>query len=146
MKRLIEKLHSEACSCVIDNGTDLRTFHRKGIMDLFITLKNEPQLLNGASVAEKVVGKAAAALLRLGGVSRVYADVISTPAIDMLKEYGIAVEYGTETARIMNRDGTDTCPMELISGNETSPRAIRDSIETFLRGGGACGITDKTKS
>lgn len=134
MHDIIERLYAERCSCVIANGETVRTFHRRGIADLFVTLKNNPDLLRGALVADKVVGKAAAALMVLGGVSHVYADTISAPAIDMLRGHGIRVDFETETNHIINRAGMDLCPMELLSRDERNPEVIRDKVELFLRG------------
>lgn len=146
MNRLTEKLHSGSFSCVIatTEGT-VRTFHRRGITDLFITLKNEPDVLRGAMVADKVVGKAAAALMVLGGVSRIHADVISTPALSLLQSHGIGVEFTTETDHIVNRAGTGWCPMEELSRDENSPEAIRDKVEQFLRGSAACSLDNTNK-
>lgn len=134
MNLLIEKLHSEKCSCVIACGNKIHTFSRRGIADLFITLKNAPELLAGALIADKVVGKAAAALMVIGRVRQVYADVISTPAIDMLRTHGIEVSFATETDYIINRAGTGLCPMEQLSRDENNPEAIRSKVEEFLRG------------
>lgn len=142
MNRLIERLHSEQCSCVIVTAEGaIRTFHRRGIMDLFITLKNEPGALRGAMVADKVVGKAAAALMVLGGVSQVYADVMSTPAIALLRRHGITVDVATKTDHIINRAQTGWCPMEEISRDSDDPATIRDRVEQFLRNSTAsCSI------
>lgn len=144
MNRLIERLHSEQCSCVIAtaNGA-VRTFHRRGIADLFITLKNEPGTLQGAMVADKVVGKAAAALMVLGGVSRVYADVMSTPALALLRRHGITAECATETDHIVNRSGTGWCPMETLSRDCDDPETIRERVEQFLRKSPAACSIDK---
>ena len=37
--------------------------------------------MKGAAIADKVIGKGAAALMVLGGFKTVYADIISTPAL-----------------------------------------------------------------
>ena len=46
----------------------MRIFRERGVADLFRLLREEPQLLRGAFIADKVVGKGAAALMVLGGV------------------------------------------------------------------------------
>ena len=66
--QLIDLLHVEACSCVIRNGDVTRIFRERGVKDLYRLLEEEPELLDGAFVADKVVGKGAAALMILGGV------------------------------------------------------------------------------
>ena len=51
-------------------------FYNRGVKDLYTLYTTTPSLLNGALVADKVVGRAAATLMVLGGVKRVYADTI----------------------------------------------------------------------
>ena len=67
MRRLTEILHGGGWSLVVDNGA-IRTFSGRGVSDLYGLLTREPETLRGASVADKVVGKGAAALMVLGGV------------------------------------------------------------------------------
>ena len=107
-RQAIDRLFAERCSCVIRNGSDMRVFYERGVKDLYRLLKEEPGLLRGAFVADKVVGKAAAALLALGGVEEVFADVISRPAIDLLEKiavgtgYRLCVSVGNPLRRIAN--------------------------------------------
>ena len=58
-------------------GDGIRTFDGRGISDLYDLLTEHPGWLRGASVADKVVGKGAAALLILGGVSNAAAGPAS---------------------------------------------------------------------
>lgn len=51
---------------MIANGDRIRTFTRRGVADLYDLLVQEPEFLHGASVADKVIGKAAASLMVLG--------------------------------------------------------------------------------
>lgn len=63
MEELINLLHSGGYSCVIANGDNIRTFTQRGVADLYDLLTQEPDFLKGASIADKVVGKGAAALM-----------------------------------------------------------------------------------
>ena len=65
MEELINLLHSGGYSCVIANGDNIRTFTQRGVADLYDLLTQEPDFLKGASIADKVVGKGAAALMIL---------------------------------------------------------------------------------
>lgn len=128
-------LRSGNHSLVIDNG-EVRTFDGKGVKDLLRLLNEEPQVLNGAKIADKVVGKAAAALMVLGKVREVYAELISTSAVELLRKYGVAVSFGNETDHIMNRDQTGWCPMETACRNVDSPtdmlRAIKQKMAEMI--------------
>ena len=128
-------LRSGNHSLVIDNG-EVRTFDGKGVKDLLRLLDEEPQVLKGAKIADKVVGKAAAALMVLGKVREVYAELISTPAVELLRKYGVVVSFGNETDHIMNRDQTGWCPMETACRNVDSPtdmlRAIKQKMAEMI--------------
>jgi hypothetical protein len=132
MKELIEKLHSGNYSCVIACGDNVRTFSQKGVADLYDLLNNEPDFLKNASIADKIVGKAAAALIIIGGIAKVYADVISTPALELLKQTSINVQYGEEVSVIENKDGTGMCPMETLVKNCSTVQEILPIVEEFI--------------
>ena len=132
MKQLIEKLHRGNYSCVIANGKDIRTFSQKGVADLYDLLKNEPDFLKFAFVADKVVGKAAAALMILGEVEKVYTDVISTPAREILEQSNIFLQYEKEVPMIENKDKTGMCPLETLIKNCSIAEEILPIIENFI--------------
>ena len=71
-EQTIGLLFAEKCSCVVRNGDEVRIFRERGVKDLYRLLREEPQLLDGAFVADKVVGKGAAALMILGGVEELF--------------------------------------------------------------------------
>lgn len=80
MEEIVRTLHDGGYSCVVANGK-VHTFRQHGVADLYGLLKQDETFLKGASVADKVVGKAAAALMVLGGIKRLCADVISSSAL-----------------------------------------------------------------
>lgn len=100
--------HALAIVC----GDTAQTYNERGIKTLLSILSDTPELLRGATVADKVVGKAAALLMVKGKVKEVYAEVISESAIDIFRKYRIPFAYGTIAAKINNRSGTGMCPME----------------------------------
>jgi hypothetical protein len=68
--------------------------------------------LGGALVADRIVGRAAAAIFVLGKVKKVYAGVISAGAAEFLAAAGVETEFGEKTPAIINRKGDGPCPME----------------------------------
>lgn len=68
--------------------------------------------LSGYSVADRIVGKATAMLFVKCGIKKVYAHTLSQSGKKYLELYGVVYEYGTLTEKIINRAGTDICPME----------------------------------
>lgn len=132
MESLVRQLHEGGFSCVVRNGNETRTFTKKGIADLLHLLDNEPDFLRGALIADKVVGKGAAALMILGRVEEVYTDVISTPALQLLHRSGIATSYDTETDRIVNRTKDGLCPVETLCLGLDSPEEMLTEIRNFI--------------
>ncbi len=131
-RKLIDRLHAERCSCVIGNGALTRSFHERGISDLYRLLTEEPELLAGAFVADRVVGKGAAALMILGGVCDLHADVISTSALDLFAARGIRVTYGLEVPHIINRSGTGWCPVETLCRDCRTAEECIEPIRRFV--------------
>ncbi|MDR1343621.1 MAG: DUF1893 domain-containing protein [Prevotellaceae bacterium] len=132
MKEIVDMLHEGKYSCVIRNG-ETRTFTRPGVVDVYGLLKNEPAFLKGASVADKVVGKGAAALLALGEVSELYADVISTAALDLLKKTPVKALYREEVPAIKNKLNTGLCPLEAKCAGANSAADILPLIDDFMK-------------
>ncbi len=132
MDELIAKLHEGGYSCVINKDGETVTFSRGGIADLYDLTQNKPGFLKDAVVADKIVGKGAAALMILGGISALYADVISQPALNLLRKAGIKPDFAQEVPFIWNRENTDWCPIEKLCYKETSAEAILPLIDRFF--------------
>ena len=116
MKRLIDTLTATGCSLVVESRGEVSTYNKKG-------------RLHGAHVADKLVGKASAALLVRGGVSEVYALVMSRLATPLLDQAGIAYDYGELVDRIVIPQGDTRCPLEQI----VAPAQTAAEAEHLLR-------------
>lgn len=132
-KKLIELLHAGNYSCVIAQGNDTRTFRKKGVKDLYELLRHNPAFLKGAYIADKVVGKAAAALMVRGGIKDVYTDTISLSALTLLRKAHISVDFGLLVPYIQNPDKTGWCPLEEKCYHEDSLDGIFDIVRQFIR-------------
>ena len=132
MEKIIDLLHSGGYSCVIGNGTEIRTFTQRGVADLYDLFRQDPSFMKGAGIADKVIGKAAAGLMVLGGIRQVYADVISQPALALLHNANIEVSYVRLVPFIENRDKSGWCPLETACYGIESIQEIFRIIENFL--------------
>ena len=129
----IDLLFAERCSCVIRKGDEIRIFRERGVKDLFRLLDEDPAFLDGSFVADKVVGKGAAALMVLGGVKELFADVISRPAHDLLKRARVKVDCTIEVPNISNRAKTGICPVEQACAKCRTAEECLPLITDFLR-------------
>ncbi|MBD5356132.1 MAG: DUF1893 domain-containing protein [Bacteroides sp.] len=132
MHKLIEILHSGNHSLVVANG-EIRTFNKKGVADLYHLYTSDPLFLNGSEVADKVIGKGAAALMVMGKVRNVYADVISEPALALLHDNHLSVTYSRKVENIINRQGTGICPVETLCLNCKSAAECLPLIDNFMK-------------
>lgn len=130
---LIDLLRTERCSCVIGRADSIVICHERGVMDLLRLLETSPCELDGACVADKVVGKGAAALMILGGVSAVYADVISRAALELLAGAGIPAGFGECVDAIINRAGSGVCPVETLCRDCATAGECLPLIRDFVR-------------
>ena len=88
--------------------------------------------LAGYSVADLVVGKAAALLFVRCGIKRVFAKTLSKSAEKILRHYGVDCEYGLLTEKIINRAGTDICPMEKAVASTDDPEEAYEVLKNKL--------------
>lgn len=96
--------------CLCKNGNCLYS-QSKGIAPMMGFIESGTDL-SGYAVADTVVGKAAALLFVKCGIQSVFAKTLSQHGKRILDLFGIACEYEILTEKIINRAGTDICPME----------------------------------
>lgn len=124
--------HDDVRGVVRTAAAEVIEFHNPGVKDLFELVASRPHELAGALVADRVIGRGAALLLVLGKVKSVYAQVISSPALQVLNEANINVGYGSIEPNIINRDGTDLCPVEKLTMTIVDPKVAYEKIKEFL--------------
>lgn len=110
---------------VFVKGNDIVDSTLSGIKPL-INFLNEGKDLNGYSLADKIVGKAQAMLAVRAGIAEIYTKVLSEAGKEILDKYNIPYTYDVLTEQIINRKGTDICPMEKVVQN------IDDIEEAYL--------------
>ncbi len=129
---LVRLLREERASCVVRCGDMIRIFRRRGVKDLYELLESEPGALRGALVADKVVGKGAAALMVLGGVAALHAEVVSEPAMALLRGAGVQVGFGECVPNIINRAGNGVCPVETLCAECRTAGECLPEIRKFI--------------
>lgn len=136
-RKAAEKLSEGELTCVLCRGEDLISSSESGVFPLISWIESGKDL-RGYSAADKIVGRAAAFMYCLMGVSEVYAQVMSRGAEEVLKSHGISFCGETVTDSIINRKGTGPCPMEqAVSGVNEPELAYKKILEkaAALKGG-----------
>ena len=113
------------------NGGQIYVSEDKGIKPLMCLLSDNPALLNGASVADKVTGRASALLLICGKVKELYTELISESACAVL-DGRIDYTYDKSVEKIEN------CIMEQavhgIDNPEQAYEALQNKIKNIHKG------------
>ena len=126
-----EQLHNNNFSIVIVGENDVYTSTKHGVAPLL-------EILDGGDDI-KVVGKAAALLMVKGGVKEVYADIISSHALDVFEKYKVKAYYDNLVEYIINRDKTGMCPMEKavleVDEPNTAYDVLKKKIAEMRKGG-----------
>ncbi len=111
IENAIRLLKNYGYTCVLCKGESVHTSCVKGISPMLDFIR-EGLELEGFSVADKIVGKAAAMLFVLVGVKSVYGEVMSREGQKFLEKHDVDYSYGVLTEKIINRKGDGVCPME----------------------------------
>lgn len=118
-KRILREGNYTFAAC---SGDKILTSTQRGVAPL-LNLIDAGESLNGWSVADKVIGRAAAFLYVLLGAKEIWSGVISRPALEVFRDFGVEVSCGETVELIMNRSCTGLCPME------SSVLGIKDPAE-----------------
>ncbi len=126
-------LEDKSLTCVIEKEGQIYKSSRRGVAPLIEFLENKIDLKNSCA-ADKVVGRGAAFLYVLLGVKELYAQVLSSPAADILSSSKIKYECDTLVPFIKNRSGDGYCPIETSVLDISSPdKALEKIYETLKK-------------
>lgn len=117
--------------CLCKDGNCLYS-EKRGIAPMMDFIGSGASLA-GYSVADLVVGKAAALLFVKCKIKSVFAKTLSNYGKKILEQYGIYYEYATLTEKIINRSGTDICPMENAVLNTDNPEEAYIILKNKLK-------------
>ena len=112
LKELVER---GGFTCAIAKGDRLFTSTLRGIRPLLDLIESGEDFSGG------IAGRAAALWYARRGIAEVYAGVLGEGGLAVLREHNIAAQFGTLAERIINRAGTDICPMERASADISNP-------------------------
>lgn len=122
-----KRLYDTSASLVVMNKNgEIRVFYNRRVIDIVSLIKSGENFLDGAIIADKVIGKVASALLVLAGVKEIYARTISEYAIEVLENNNIKYSFGNRVDYIINNDKTGMCPMENKFKDEKNLKVIYD--------------------
>jgi len=104
--------------------------HRiSGFMHAIDTLGSQ---LCGASVADKVAGKALALLCIYSGIREVYAEVLSKKAQELFDQNQVTYQWLQMVDNILDLNKTGACPFEKAAAEITNPDESYNAFKALL--------------
>ena len=118
---------------LVKNGSVLRMGTREGIGELIQAVDALGDAAHGASLADKIVGKAVAMVARAVHLQAVYSPLASQAALDALTIDHIPLEYDRLVPLILNKRNDGPCPMEKLTQPIEDPRQAVAALREFVR-------------
>jgi hypothetical protein len=100
---------------------------------LLLCLHQFKKEMAGATVIDKIVGRAAAYLCVLGNVKEVCTPLASSSGQEVLQQAGILLHAQRIVPQIMNRDNSGPCPMEQLAGHYASAELFYHALQAKSR-------------
>jgi hypothetical protein len=132
LQKARELLEQENHTFVMVKGNTVHTSQLNGIKPMYDAVTKFSQQAKGSSVADKVIGKAAALLAVYGGVKSIYAELTTPGAISVCKKYNIPISFKQQVEAIQNREKTGLCPMEQLARQTDIPEELLQKVAHFL--------------
>lgn len=117
---------------IVKDSTIIFATKSHGIHGLLQAMEKLGKQLIGSSVADNIVGRAAAMLCAYFKASSVFAVTISEEGEEMLKENKVPYRFENRVPNILNNKKTDICPFEKLVMNLTKPEEAYEKLKAFI--------------
>jgi uncharacterized membrane protein len=117
---------------IMKNGAIEKKLTGAGISPIIAVYESEPDVLVGAEIADKIVGKAAAMLFHLANVKSVHGELMSRAGREYLEIAGISCTYGRCIEVISARTGNGMCPLEKSVLDVSDPHEALNVLKSTL--------------
>jgi len=135
MARAIREVRSGRAQCVLilPDGEFLAERGR-GVSPLLKLYDEHPSAMKGATVVDKVIGRAAASIAICGKAAHVHGELMSEDAAEFLTANGVSCSQTKMVPRILNQNRSGLCPLEKsvlgIEDPEKALNALRNWIQS----------------
>jgi hypothetical protein len=118
---------------VVKDGEVIGSSVGRGVVDLLALVDSPGYALTGASLADKLVGKAVAAMVCYTGIGAVYTPLLSRPALEMLQRHAVALECDELVTMVLSRDGKVRGPLEQLLLEIHDPAKAVAALRDFFK-------------
>lgn len=116
---------------IVKNEKILFQTKKQGVNGFLQAIASLNQELVNASVADKIVGVAAAMLCVYSGISSIFTLTISEGGIKTLEANNISIVYEEKVSNILNQKKTDVCPFEKLAIGSNTPKEAYEKLKYF---------------
>ena len=133
------RLYSEDLTlAVVKNGDVLFETSSHRISGFLGAIEQFADSLEGASVADRVAGKAVALLCVYAGISQVYAEVLSRKAKTVFEKNDILCEWKEIVDNILDLNRSGVCPFEKTAADISDPQKAYAAFKALQQSFKAC--------
>ena len=120
--------HEDLGLSVVKDGSVVYESASRGLFGLLEAIDKKRTVLKGASIADRVVGKAVALLCVYAGFEAVYAITLSREAKRFLDDHSVHCEFDGLVDAILDARQVDKCPFEKLVADISSPTAAYEKV------------------
>lgn len=128
-KRLEEK---RLTLCIVRDKRIIFESASRGISGFLEATEELGKRLEGASAADRIVGKAVALLCLNAGIRAVYAPIISGRAKELLERNGVQAVWDEIVENILSSCGPAVCPFERLAEEISDPSDAYKKLKGLL--------------
>jgi len=115
----------------VKNSQPIFETSKEGLSGFLKAIEKLNNNLSDASVADKIIGRAAALLCAYSNVKAAYAITLSKSGLNILNTYKIPCEFEILTSTILNLKKTNICPFEKLVEKISNPKEAYKKITRF---------------
>jgi len=116
---------------IVKEGKVIFETKSQGVNGFLQAIEKFGKRLVASSVADKIVGAAAAMLCAYSEVSSVFAATISEEGIRVLEDNNIIYQFDNHVPNILNHDKTDICPFEKLAIGSRDPKEAYTKLKSI---------------
>ena len=116
---------------IVNSGKVIFETKAHGIMDLLKATEEFGKDMRGSSIADKIVGRAAALLCAYIEVAAVYAVTIDDNGLQILKDNNIYCQFENIAPYILNLNKDGICPFEKLLINTSDPKEAFRKLKEY---------------
>ncbi len=121
-----------AAFVLVKNGRVLAQGTREGIGELLAAVDTLGAETHGASLADKIVGKAVAMVAASANLRAIYSPLASEAAQHVLLRHQILLTADRLVPLILNKRGDGPCPMERLTLPLENPQSAMTALREFV--------------